>query len=69
MAAKSSRKAFIALLVGAATVAIATSSATTLTVLLLNKFNNAEFKDEDLKEGNKLLYYFVPRLRPALPYY
>jgi len=69
MATKSSRKAFIALLVNAATVAIAASSTTTLTTLLLSEFNDAKFEDKDLKEGNKLLYYFIPRLRPALPYY
>ena len=68
MAAKLSCKAFIALLVGAATIAIAASSATTLTALLLSEFNDAEFEDKDLEEGNELLYYFIPRPRPALPY-
>jgi hypothetical protein len=68
MATELSCEAFIALLVGAATVAVAASSATTLTALLLSEFDNAEFEDKDLK-GNKLLYYFIPRLRLALPYY
>jgi len=69
MATKLSREAFIALLVSATTIAIAASSITTLTALLLSEFNNAEFEDKDLKEGNELLHYFIPRLCLALPYY
>jgi hypothetical protein len=66
MATKSSRKALIALLIGAGTIAITASSATTLTALLLSDFNDAEFEDKDLEED--LPYYFIPRLRLALPY-
>ena len=69
MATKLSCEAFIALLIGTATIAIAASSATTLTVLLLSKFNNTKFKDKDLKEGDKLLYYFILCPRLALFYY
>ena len=67
MATKSSREALVALLISAATITIATSSAITSTVLLLSDFNNTKFKDKDL-EDNNLLYYFILRLRPALPY-
>ena len=69
MATKLSCEAFIALLIGTATIAIAASSATTLTVLLLSEFDDAEFKDEDLKEGDELLYHFILCPRLALPYY
>ena len=68
MATKSSCEALVALLISAATITIATSSAITSTVLLLSDFNNTKFKDEDLEEDNDLLYYFILRLRPALPY-
>jgi hypothetical protein len=68
MATELSYKAFIALLIGTATVAIATSSATTLTVFLLSDFNDAKFKDKDLKEDNNLPYYFILCLRLALLY-
>ena len=68
MATESSHEALIALLIGAATVTIAASSATTSTALLLSDFNNTKFKDKDLKENNNLPYYFIPHLRPALPY-
>ena len=67
MATKSSCEALVALLISAATITIATSSAITSTVLLLSDFNNTKFKDKDL-EDNNLLYYFILRLRPALPY-
>ena len=67
MATKSSYEALIALLIGAATVAIAVSFATTLTALLLSDFNNAKFKDKDLKDNN-LLYHFIPHLHLALLY-
>ena len=66
MATELSREALIALLIGAATVTIAAPSATTSTALLLSDFDDAEFKDKDLKED--LPYHFIPRLRPALPY-
>jgi hypothetical protein len=56
----------IALLIGAAAIAIAASSATISTALLLSDFNNTKFKDKDLKED--LPYYFIPRLYLALPY-
>ena len=69
MATEPSRKAFIALLVSTATIAIATSSATTLIVLLLSEFDNTKFKNEDLKKGDKLLYHFILRPCLALPYY
>ena len=69
MATKSSYKAFVVLLVSTATVAIAASSATTLTALLLSEFDDAKFKNKDLKEGNKLLYYFILCLCLALLYY
>ena len=67
MATESSHEALVALLIGAATVAIAASSATTSTALLLSDFDDAEFEDEDL-EDDDLPYHFIPRLRPALPY-
>ena len=68
MATESSREALVGLLIGAATVAIAASSATTSTALLLSDFDNTKFKDKDLKKDSNLPYYFILRLRPVLPY-
>ena len=59
MAAKPSYEVFIALLVNAVIIVIAASFATTLTAFLLSKFNDTKFKKKNLKEGNKLLYYFI----------
>ena len=62
MATELSREALVVLLIGAATVTIATSSATTLTALLLSNFDNTKFKNKNLKEDNNLLFYFILRL-------
>ena len=63
-----SHQALITLLIGAAA-GVAASSANTISVFLLNQFDDAKFEDEAFEEeDNKLAYYFILCVQPALFY-